>query len=261
MHKTLEGDLPKKPMRQSFNNPLAGIPRTERSPEVSVNQWVYYTLRQALLSGHIRPGFALTICGLADVLGVSSMPIREALQRLSCAGAIEVKDNRRVIVPQMTPAKLNELFNLRIVLETHAAEGALAYIRDEHFRELERLDNEIDRAYQQGNMELGAVANQAFHRYLYQCHPFQVSVPLIERVWLQLAPFVRIAMEKLHRNYRIDRHQEALKAIRHCNAYALRRAIESDIRDGMASIQAVDGLDEHFSDTVQTLVKPRLVRG
>lgn len=248
-------------MRQQLQNPLTNLPRTIRSAELSVNQWVYQTLRQALLSGQIRPGFALTIRGLADVLGVSSMPVREALQRLGCEGAIEVKDNRRVIVPQMTPARLNELFSLRIVLETHAAEGALAYIREEDVRELERLDAEIDRAYKQGDMELGALSNQAFHRYLYQCHPFQVSVPLIERVWLQLAPFVRIAMEKLQRNYRIDRHQEALKAIRHCNAYALRRAIESDIRDGMASIQAVDGLEQYFSEATQVAVKPRLVRG
>ena len=42
--------------------------------------------------------------------------------------------------------------------------------------------------------------------------------------------------------YRVDRHQEAIEALRRRNAFALKRAIEADIRDGMAALEAVDGL-------------------
>jgi len=232
----------------SQTNPPLQLTMLARAPEQGINQWVYQTLRRAVMCGQIEPGVPLTIRGLAALLSVSAMPVREALQRLICEGALEMRDNRRVMVPNMTAGRFKELCHLRIVLESYAAENALPYCQAAHVRELERLDKQVDAAYARGDVESGGLANQAFHRYLYQRHPFQASLPLIEQVWLQLGPFVRIAMDQLSTHYRIDRHQEALQAIRQQNAFALRRAIEADIRDGIASIQSVDGLEIHFME-------------
>lgn len=220
----------------------------EKPPSQGVNLWVYHSLRRALMCGQISPGLPLTIRGLAEVMHVSPMPVREALHRLTCEGAVEVRDNRRVMVPQMTAARFKELYELRIVLETHAAESALPYFRPEHIDELTRLDKLVEDAFQNNDMGNGSLVNQEFHRYLYQRNPFQVAVPLIESVWLQLGPFVRVAKNKLAQHYRIDRHHEAIHAIRQQNAFALRRAIEADIRDGLASIQSIEGIHEHFKE-------------
>ncbi len=217
-----------------------------RPPEQSLQEWVYQSLRHALICGQIDPGRALTIRGLAQTLAVSPMPVREALHRLACERAVEVKDNRRVIVPQMTAPKLQALFELRIVLETHAACAALPYLRAEDIAALEALDAAVDAAVTSGDIERVTLTNQAFHRYLYAVPPAQVVLPPIESVWLQLGPFVRVALRKLKVVYRIDRHQEAIAALRQHNAFALQRAIEADIRDGMAALEAVDGLDGLF---------------
>jgi DNA-binding GntR family transcriptional regulator len=77
-------------------------------------------------------------------------------------------------------------------------------------------------------------------------NPFQISVPLIESLWLQLGPFSRIAISKLEKVYLVDRHVEALEALRQRNLFGLRRAIEADIRDGIASINSVEGIDNYF---------------
>jgi DNA-binding GntR family transcriptional regulator len=69
---------------------------------------------------------------------------------------------------------------------------------------------------------------------------------LIESLWLQLGPFSRIAISKLEKVYLVDRHVEALEALRQRNLFALRRAIEADIRDGIASITSVKGIDNYF---------------
>lgn len=225
------------------------LPLLKQKPDQGINQWVYQSLRQALLCGQISPGLPLTIRGLAELLEVSPMPVREALHRLTCEGAVEVQDNRRVIVPKMTAARFQELFNMRVVLETHAAEGALPFCRHEHLLELAQLDQKVDAAYEGGDVEAGSLANQAFHRYLYRLNPFQVALPMIESVWLQLGPFVRIARSKLQQHYQVDHHQEAIQALRQQNAFALRRAIETDIRDGQASIQSVEGIHEHFGES------------
>jgi len=218
----------------------------EKSDALKTHQWVYQLLRNNLLCGRIEPGIALTIRGLAQLLDVSPMPVREALHRLACEGAVEVKNNRRVIVPAMTAEKFRELSELRILLETHAAAGAIPYINEADIDTLEQIDARIDRAIDSNDVDNISLHNQAFHRYLYQANPFQISVPLIESLWLQLGPFSRIAISKLEKAYLVDRHVEALEALRERNSFGLRRAIEADIRDGIASINTVEGIHDYF---------------
>ena len=165
----------------------------DKAGDQTTHEWVYQLLRNNLMCGRIAPGIPLTIRGLAQILDVSPMPIREALHRLACEGAVAVKNNRRVIVPTMTAEKFKELCDLRILLETHAAEGALPYITSDDIDELTRLDAQIDEAVESDNVDFISLHNQAFHRYLYRANPFQISVPLIESLWLQLGPFSRIA--------------------------------------------------------------------
>jgi DNA-binding GntR family transcriptional regulator len=146
----------------------------------------------------------------------------------------------------MTAEKFNELSELRILLETHAAEGALPYIKQQDIEILEHIDAKIDGAVEHNDVDNISLHNQAFHRHLYCANPFQVAVPLIESLWLQLGPFSRIAISKLEKVYLVDRHVEALEALRQRNSFGLRRAIEADIRDGIASIKTVDGIHDYF---------------
>jgi DNA-binding GntR family transcriptional regulator len=218
----------------------------ERTTGMKTNQWVYQLLRTNLLCGKIAPGIPLTIRGLAEVLDVSPMPVREALHRLACEGAVEAKNNRRVIVPMMTAEKFNELCELRILIETHAAEKALPYIRERDIANLELIDASINEAVQRGDVETTSLLNQDFHRSLYSANPYQIVVPLIESLWLQLGPFSRIAIGKLEKIYIVDRHVEAIAALKQQNGFGLRRAIEADIRDGIASIKTVEGIHNYF---------------
>jgi len=206
----------------------------------NINAWVYQTLRRSIMCGEIPPGVALTIRGLAEKLDVSAMPIREALQKLASEAAVEMNDTRRVTVPIISPEKFSELCSLRILLETHAAQAALPYFTSENIKKLRSLDKTIDKAYADSDIEGGSLANQAFHRFIYQRNPIQVSLPLIESVWLQLGPFTRVALGRLEKYYDYDRHQEAIEAIVQKDAFALRRAIEADIRDSVSIHQNID---------------------
>ena len=220
----------------------------ERADDINVNKWVYQVLRRSIMCGEIRPGIALTIRGLADKLDVSPMPVREALQKLTSQAAVEVKDNRRVMVPLISPAKFKELYELRILLETHAAEKALSHIGADQLTELTRLDSLVDQAYADSDIMQGSLANQAFHRYLYNQNPIQICLPMIESLWLQLGPFVRIGLSKLETYYDNDRHQEALEAIRQQDASGLKLAIEADIRDGISLIKDVNQVYQDLRD-------------
>ncbi len=186
------------------------------------------------MNGQILPGRALTIRELATLLDVSPMPIREALRQLSAEKALEIQGNRRVMVPKMTAMKFTELYEARIAIESHSAARALPYIDQARFIQLRNLDQLINIAQEEGNLEQISILNQDFHRLLYTANPHQVTLPLIESLWLQLGPFMRLATSKLEEHYLIDRHNEAMIAIEKQDAFALQLAITADIREGIA---------------------------
>jgi DNA-binding GntR family transcriptional regulator len=202
----------------------------------STKKWVYRSLSRAIMSGRFPPGQPVTISGLSESLGVSTMPVRGALDQLIADGALEYLDNRRVRVPDIGPDRFDELIATRIALETVAAERAMHFIDYIRIERLVALDNMIDEAYQAGNIELGIERNFAFHRCMYEVRPSFVLLPLIESVWLRMGPFMREAVAHLHLSYQVDRHLEAIEAIRCRDAAALREAITADIQDGAGHV-------------------------
>lgn len=210
---------------------LNPLPRDESQ---TVTQWVYQTLRRAVMDGDFLPGRQLTIRALAQMLDVSPMPVREALRQLAAENALAIQGNRRVMVPQMTAMKFTELCEARIAIECHAAARALPYIDATQLKALQQQDAAINEAQASGNLAQINHHNQEFHRLMYSANPHQVSLSLIESLWLQLGPFMRLASKSINEHYLVDRHSEAMQAIERKDAIALQLAIAADIRDGVA---------------------------
>lgn len=203
-----------------------------REASESAKQWVYRVLRRAIMTGQFEPGDPVTINGLAEALGVSAMPVREALHRLVSEGAVELLDNRRVRVPDLDPQSFEEVLDARVALETRAAERAMPFIDERRLARMRAFDQQADKALAIGNFGRLVEANFDFHRCLYEARPGTVMLPLIESLWLRLGPFMRRAGETLSQTYQVDRHAEALAAITQRDAEALKAAIAADIRDG-----------------------------
>ncbi|MBP5856434.1 GntR family transcriptional regulator [Marivibrio halodurans] len=209
--------------------------------KTTLQERVYQTLRAEIMTGRFRPGRSVTIRGLADSLGVSSMPVREALRRLVSEHALTLKPNRRVEVPAMTVEAFEELAEARVALEVLAARRAYeaAAARgnlDALAARLERIDAEQDVAIETGDWEAYLQKNLDFHFTLYDAARSRVTVPLIESLWLQIGPFLYLTRETLGVTYNEDRHKEAVAALRGREIDALAHAIEQDIRDGMGSL-------------------------
>lgn len=210
------------------------IPEGPAGKDMTDQEAVYARLRHAIMIGAIEPGTQLTMRGLADALNLSPTPIREAVRRLSSEGAIVVLPNRRMAVPQMTIGRFEELVSLRAALEVHAAARALPYISDIVIDEMQQIDERMDQAMSDENLDALTLLNQHFHLKLYAANPNQVSISAIESVWLQLGPFQRQVVKRINEFFKIDRHKEVLAALRSRNVAALVSATESDIREGIS---------------------------
>ncbi len=197
---------------------------------------VYRQLRHALVTGRIVPGRAVTLRGLAQSLGVSPMPVREAIRRVSAEGGLVVGANRRVWVPAMDAERYEELIHARTLLEPEAAVRALPHIDGDRLERLRDIDDSIDVALEQGDVEAYMAGNHRFHFEIYAANPSRVLVPLIESLWLQFGPFMRSVYGRLGTAALVDHHVNALEAIVARDAEALAAAIRADIMDGMELI-------------------------
>lgn len=210
---------------------------------ITVQEWVYRQLKERILIGQFVPGRSVTLRGIASMLDVSPTPVREALRRLVSERALEVHGNRRVSVPTMTRRKFDDLCAVRVSLETLAAERALPAIDADHLARLWRLDAEVDDAIAQGDVTRYLQRHREFHFGIYGAGSAEVLMPLIESVWLQFSPFLRLVVSHIGVDYLVDRHAEALHAIARRDAGALRFAIEADVREGLGSLTEAEWRD------------------
>lgn len=210
---------------------------TERGAnEEGLNAAVYAELRTRLVTGRMSPGHELSTRTLAAELGVSQTPVRDALSRLAAEGAVAIRSKRRVRVPPMTPERFDDLLRCRLLLEPEAAVLALPHMTGSLVEQLKRADAALDAAIRDGDPDAYMRSNHTFHFTLYRAQPRRTLTQLIETVWLQFGPFMRLVYGRLGRAHLHDSHQAAIAAIAKGDVRALRDAIAYDISDGMSLI-------------------------
>lgn len=211
-------------------------PAAEAQSGLTAHETTYRTLRERILTGGLAPGMAVTLRGLADLLGVSVMPVRDAVRRLIAERALTMQDNRRVLVPEMTRSKFNEIVFARLSLEPELAVRALAAMSPRVIKAVDVIDKGIDRAMARGDVESYMRGNFQFHFTIYKQAGNDTLLGLVESIWLQFAPFMRVAYDRYDTAKLEDFHQAALKAMRAGDEAGLRDAIAADIGQGMSFI-------------------------
>lgn len=104
----------------------------------------YRFIRAAIISGDLRSGEALQEAKLAERIGVSRTPVREALSRLSNEGLVVLERYRRGQVASFSQADVAEIFRLRAKLESHGARRAATRITAEQIAHLESVEAEME---------------------------------------------------------------------------------------------------------------------
>ncbi len=201
-----------------------------------LNTAIYAELRNRLVTGRLSPGHELSTRRLAAELGVSQTPVRDALSRLAAEGAVSIRSKRRILVPAMTPERFADLLRCRLLLEPEAAVQALPFLGEKKIARLREADAALDRAVVEGDADAYMRNNHTFHFTLYRANPGATHTQLIETVWLQFGPFMRVVFNRMLDANLNDQHQAAIAAITRGDADGVRRALESDIADGMGLI-------------------------
>ena len=221
------------------NTPVAkaaGPESAEAVVEPVLHASIYEELRRRMITGKIVPGVGLSTRGLALEMGVSQMPVRDALSRLAAEGAVAIRSKRKIEVPAMSAERFTDLLDCRLLLEPEAAVLALPHITPARLKQLREIDATLDEAMENGDVIAYMESNFAFHFNIYRANERPTLNRLIEALWLQFGPFMRVVYGRFGTTNLVDQHRIALEAIEARDADALRRAIASDISDGMGLI-------------------------
>ena len=120
-------------------------------------------LRSSIVTGELQPGTLYTIGGVAAQLGVSATPVREALGDLEQLGLVEIIRNRGFVVPPVTDGDLDEILQLRLLLEPPALIEAAGQLMTEDIRECRKLAEQGKTAAKAGDLALFLEADRALH--------------------------------------------------------------------------------------------------
>ena len=130
----------------------------------TLNDRAYEQIKKGLISGAFRSGQTLVIRTLAGTYGISTTPVREALQRLVAERHLELLPNRSIVVPLISADRFIELFRIRRELEGLAGELATPHFRSAHVARLQRLIEAMDKTLARGRRRLsGAEPEVSLH--------------------------------------------------------------------------------------------------
>lgn len=181
----------------------------------ALHNQAYEQIRAAIRAGRFKPGETLRTRTLAKAMGVSSTPVREALARLIAQNALEVSPtSRTAIVPRFTRSLLSDLYEVRMLLEPHAAAQAARRIDQAQLAAVRKLAAEMD------EREVGPsrrderflALSEKFHFSIYAASANPILVELIDSVWLRSSAILSLLHRAEPKDYSLRGHRAEMVA-------------------------------------------------
>jgi DNA-binding GntR family transcriptional regulator len=215
-------------------------PRTG-TPHRTKQQFVYSTLRSAIIRCELRPSQRLVIEDLARRLQVSAIPVREALQMLQSEGLVQNVPHVGATVAAISPDSIVEVFSILEGLEVVAARAAAQAARPEDVATLAEIVGAMDEALASGRTEQWAELNTRFHLAISGLAAMPMLQEMMERVldrWDRVRRYY-FSNVLVHRAEQAQQeHHALLQAIRARDFHRLEQTVRQHNRGALASYTA-----------------------
>lgn len=155
-------------------------------PDLPLRDVVFYTLRQSILTGELKPGERLMEIHLADKLGVSRTPVREAIRRLELEGLVTTFPRRGAEVAQITEKSMSDVLEVRRTLDALCAELACERITQEGLNNLKLACEHFEQCVTTGDTKKIAQADVALHDIIVEATGNQRLIQLVNNLSEQM---------------------------------------------------------------------------
>lgn len=197
------------------------------------------TLREAIVNGILKPGERLMEIQLAEELGVSRTPVREAIRKLELEGFVVMIPRRGTYVADLSIKDINEVFEIRTALDVLAAGLAVERITEDELEQLERLLVEIGELIEEDDADRLVESDSQFHDILYRASRNDRLVGIINNLREQFTRFRSISIQYPGRMQKsVEEHRRLVEAI---------ASRDTDLAQQLAR--------EHMENSEQTLLQ------
>jgi DNA-binding GntR family transcriptional regulator len=210
-----------------------------RAPRDTLQDHVYRELCELILNGEIAPGQLITIGYLADAFGISTMPVREALQRLTAARVLTVISSRSIGIPLLTEERLSDLRRVRLEVESLAAIWATPNVAAAEIERLEACVRSMSESARAGDNKQYLRWNRAFHFTIYRAARSDALFAIIETLWLQISPYFHLLHSSGNYFKANEQHEKMLAALRARDGAAVSLGVRNDIEAAYRVLRAL----------------------
>jgi DNA-binding GntR family transcriptional regulator len=198
---------------------------------------LYQQLREAIMSGRFAPGQPLSLRGVAEAVGSSTMPVRGALTRLQAEGALVDGPGRALMVPPMKLELIEELRDVRVAIEGCVAARAAARMTDAHLSAVQQIHDVMDAHAEAGDAAAYLRSNFAFHTSIYTHGASELTLATIQNMWMRIGPFLNmVAPDIAHMRRSMAAHRKIVDALWRRDGAAVRAGIAQDIGDAAEAL-------------------------
>lgn len=199
---------------------------------------VFKTLRQGILTGELKPGERLMEIHLANRLGVSRTPIREAIRKLELEGLVIMIPRRGAEVAQITEKNLQDVLEVRRELDAFAAKLACQRMNEEQMSQLKEAAEAFEKAIETKDATVIAKADVAFHDIILKSTEndrlIQLVNNLAEQVYRYRFEYVK---DKTSHNRLIEEHRNIYESIVNRDEAAAAMAVGAHVDNQEKSIR------------------------
>lgn len=202
----------------------------------TIQEIVAEALRDAIVTGRLKVGARLHQDGIASKLGVSRMPVREALRQLESEGLVVFTPHRRVSVAALSAQELREIYEIRSALEILALDLAVPRLSAKEFARLSMLLAHMDRVTDPGRwLDL----NRTFHGTLYRASGRVRLCALIDSLRGNVERYLRIYVAAVERRAQAQaEHRRILRACRRGQAGEAKKALRRHLSGTVDQLEA-----------------------
>ena len=198
---------------------------------------VFNTLRQAILKGELEPGERLMEIQLAERLGVSRTPIREAIRKLELEGLGLMIPRKGAEVAEISEKSLREVLEVRRSLEELAIELACQRITPEELTALEEAENRFARAVEDGEVMAIAESDENYHELIYQATANDRLVQILNNLREQMYRYrLEYIKDEDRRQILVVEHEHILRAVRRRDIADAKSAVREHIDNQQLTI-------------------------
>lgn len=146
---------------------MAKLSKIKMDDYMPLRDVIFNTLRDAIVTGDLKPGERLMEVELAEQMGVSRTPVREAIRRLETEGLVTMTPRKGTHVAELTTKDIIDVLEVRAALDGLATELAAMNVRPEHLRQLENIHKQYVAALQKENLAMAIKKDVEFHDAIY----------------------------------------------------------------------------------------------